>query len=215
MEAIGDAIEQSAGLIAVISQKYVKSTYCNDEMVMAKSSGLQIFPLLFRDMTFEALPSRMKYMLVRVRGIPLTILLWVLFLVQAAINCIPFPERKSDQQCMKKLLRNMQSIFDVLPAKSSMRHMGHSKPAKSAADELAELPMAVPELPTSVASRSAVVSVLRSHVLAEGTNKRVLAHGQGGVGESFCKPQAYMNDLIVLFQTSFRQDNVGCHHLEG
>ena len=64
MEAIGDAIEQSAGLIAVISQKYVKSTYCNDEMVMAKSSGLQIFPLLFRDMTFEALPSRMKYMLV-------------------------------------------------------------------------------------------------------------------------------------------------------
>ena len=81
----------------------------------------------------------------------------------------------------------MQSIFDVLPAKSSMRHMAHSNQAKSAADELAELPMAVPELPTTVVPRNKVTSVLRSHMLADGTDKKVLAHGQGGVGESFCK----------------------------
>ena len=67
-----------------------------------------------------------------------------------------------------------------------------SKPAKSAADELAELPMAVPELPTTVVHRNKVTSVLRSHVLADGTNKRVLAHGQGGVGESFCKPRTLL-----------------------
>ena len=87
MEAIGDAIEQSAGLIAVISQKYVKSTYCNDEMVMAKSSGLQIFPLLFRDMTFEALPSRMKYMLVRLMRFSLNLFLYKqLFLVHRRLS---------------------------------------------------------------------------------------------------------------------------------
>ena len=44
-------------------------------MVMAKSSGLQIFPLLFRDMTFEALPSSLKYMLVR--GVFLTVVLLI------------------------------------------------------------------------------------------------------------------------------------------
>ena len=77
-----------------------------------------------------------------------------------------------------------------------------SKPAKSATDELAKLPMAVPELPTSVASRSEVTSVLRSHVLADGTNKRILAHGQGGVGESFCKAHACQVIIIYCPNTS-------------
>ena len=88
---------------------------------------------------------------------------------------------------MKKLLRNMQSIFNnAIPAKQQMRH-GHSKAAKSAGDELAEIPMAVPELPENAVSRNEVTSVLRSHVLADGTNKRIMAYGQGGVGESFCE----------------------------
>ena len=78
-----------------------------------------------------------------------------------------------------------------------------SKPAKSAADELAELPMAVPELPTTVVPRNNVTLVLRGHVLADGTNKRVLAHGQGGVGESSYKSNntiALSNDVIQARQ---------------
>ena len=70
-----------------------------------------------------------------------------------------------------------------------------SKPVKFAADELAELPMAVPELPTTVVPRNKVTSVLRGHVLADGTNMRVLAHGQGGVGESLTT--THLNVIIV------------------
>ena len=68
------AIKESDGLIAVISEKYMHSTYCNNgilmrtavcnssselfaEMVMAQSSGLQLFPILFRETTFESLPE--------------------------------------------------------------------------------------------------------------------------------------------------------------
>ena len=109
-------------------------------------------------------------------------------ILQAATNCIPFPEPKRDEACMAKLLENMESIFHVqgMPAKQQMRHGKGASNAAEEANKLAELPMAVPELPTSVASRHEVTSVFRSHVLADGT-KRLLAHGQGGVGESFYK----------------------------
>ena len=88
---------------------------------------------------------------------------------------------------MVRLLENMKSVFrdKGMPIKHQMRHGKGDANHAEKADQLAELPMAVPELPTSVASRHEVVSVLRSHVLADGANKRLLAHGQGGVGESF------------------------------
>ena len=90
---------------------------------------------------------------------------------------------------MAKLLTNMQSIFHVQgkPVKHQMRHTTKDRSEAGSADLLAKLPMAVPELPMSVASRNEVTSVLRSHVLADGTNKRIMAYGQGGVGESFCE----------------------------
>ena len=108
--------------------------------------------------------------------------------LQAATNCIPFDEPKRDQAGMNKLLANMQSIFHAegKPIKQQMRHKDRSDEAETV-DLLAELPMAVPKLPMSVVSRNAVTSVLRGHVLAHGTNKRILAFGQGGVGK--CESQ--------------------------
>ena len=34
------------------------------ELVMAKSAGLQLFPILFRGTTFESMPDGLQYMLV-------------------------------------------------------------------------------------------------------------------------------------------------------
>ena len=36
MAAIGDAIKESAGIIALIDKRYPKSTYCENELVMAQ-----------------------------------------------------------------------------------------------------------------------------------------------------------------------------------
>ena len=106
---------------------------------------------------------------------------------------------------MEKLLANMQSIFQKRgkPIKKQMRHGKGDRNEAKMANQLAELPMAVPELPTSVASRSEVTSVLRSHVLADGTYKRISAFGQGGVGESSYKSNntiALSNDVIQARQ---------------
>ena len=135
-------------------------------------------------------------------------------ILEAATNCIPFPEPKQDQAGMAKLLVNMQSIFDVMPGKPQMRHATKSTNGAETANQLAKLPMAVPELPTSVASRSEVTSVLRGHVLADGMNKRILAFGQGGVGESFL--QTVHTNVINLFfrQLISRKDYVVCHFAE-
>ena len=46
-DAIGAAIDSCAAIVCVIDPKYVKSTFCLDELSMAKSNGLSIFPLIF------------------------------------------------------------------------------------------------------------------------------------------------------------------------
>lgn len=46
-EAIGAAIDSCAAIVCVLDPKYVTSTFCLDELAMAKSNGLSIFPLIF------------------------------------------------------------------------------------------------------------------------------------------------------------------------
>ena len=77
MSAIGSAIKASRGLVAVIDEKFCGSTYCNNELAMAQGCGLQLFPIFFRGMEFDALPDGLHYML-------------------ASINVIPFPAEASD-----------------------------------------------------------------------------------------------------------------------
>ena len=88
---------------------------------MAKSAGLQLFPILFRGTTFESMPDGLQYMLVNCCvGKFLIYSIFSRFvlmayafgtILQAATNCIPFLEPKRDQAGMDKLLANMQSIF--------------------------------------------------------------------------------------------------------
>ena len=109
---------------------------------------------------------------------------------------------------MDKLLANMESIFrsQGRPVKHSMRHTKDRRDEAETIDLLADLPMEVPKLPMSVVSRNAVTSVLRGHVLARGTNKRIMAFGQGGVGESFLRIAnttvivSFDNDVISFIQ---------------
>ena len=86
-----------------------------------------------------------------------------------------------DAQNLSSLYLAMRGIFKLQPPKQiPMRHAGRTQ--TSVADDLAPLPLAVPELPEAVISRDKVVDSLRSEILNSKRNNRVLAHGQGGVG---------------------------------
>ena len=91
---------------------------------------------------------------------------------------------------MAKLLANMQSIFDVKPIKQEMRHgKGEKKPA----NQLAEIPMVVPELPAQVVRRPEVIAKICNHLLnfapkSPSTSIKkteIAAHGEGGIGEYY------------------------------
>ena len=110
MSAIGVAIKASQGIIAIIDKKFCGSTYCNDELAMAKGCGLQLFPILFRGMRFDALPAGLHYML-------------------ASINVIPFPDEESDQACLERLLHQMRNQFGAASAPSHMRSASSKRAA--------------------------------------------------------------------------------------
>jgi hypothetical protein len=56
-KAIGDAILNCDAIVCVIDDKYKVSTFCKDELSLAKSEGKQIFPILFRDSSFKDMPA--------------------------------------------------------------------------------------------------------------------------------------------------------------
>jgi hypothetical protein len=94
-DAIGEAIEASSAVVAVIDAKFAKSTYCFNELVMAQGRKCQIFPIMFREMTFDDFPSELTYML-------------------ASTNCIPFPDEASDEDRIAKMIGQMQSSMATL-----------------------------------------------------------------------------------------------------
>ena len=160
---------------------------------MAQGTGLQIFPILYRTMTFDKLPSGLKYML-------------------ASTNCINFDRRETDDHSMVQLLADVQTTFSMQPVKQQMRHS--SKPAAEA-DQPAEIPLAAPELPPHVVERPEIMEMLRSHLLppaaqtgqeVSNRSRRVTAHGQGGVGKVSCdKPHDHYSSLMMLFIAILRQ----------
>ena len=103
MSAIGDAIMASQGMVAIIDEKFCGSTYCNNELAMAQGNGLQLFPILFRGMSFDAMPNGLKYML-------------------ASINVIPFPDAASDAAGMVKMHDHVCSMLKVAPRTGPRRH---------------------------------------------------------------------------------------------
>jgi hypothetical protein len=183
MNAIGEAIKAADGIVAVINEKFCGSVYCNNEMAMAQGNGLQMFPLLFRDLSFDKMPAGLQYML-------------------ASINCIPFPDEASDSSNLEKLLTQMKVIFGARSAdtqakpKTIMRHGmttdqattggtateaqaaapaaadtdGEAQHGASAAagtdnEVLALVPVTVPELPDVMCERPEMLNELRGHLL--------------------------------------------------
>ena len=77
----------------------------------------------------------------------------------------------------------MRSIFRIQPKKHQMRHANHNpRPA----DELAEIPLAVPELPVQLIQRSEiseqVLNLLKTGAKSGGKKNEVHLVGQGGAG---------------------------------
>jgi hypothetical protein len=188
------------GIVAVINEKFCGSVYCNNEMAMAQGNGLQMFPLLFRDLQFAKMPAGLQYML-------------------ASINCIPFPDEASDSANLEKLGGQMKAMFDDNETKSKaiMRHGTATEQDEGTGDAvvkgaaegdapsaasttviegLALVPVTVPELPDVMCERPEMLNELRGHLLGfmssgavsvssvKAKKSKVATHGQGGVGKT-------------------------------
>ena len=105
----------------------------------------------------------------------------------ASINCISFTEPATDQQCLVQLLADVETLYShkTRPAKQQMRHTSEQKDPH---DELAKIPLAVPELPSQVCERPTVISAICDQLLSGESmtmrSRKVAAHGQGGCGET-------------------------------
>ena len=77
--ATGNAIKACDGLVAIINPVFVESPFCNNEVAMAQGNGLQLFPILFRGMRVELLPTGLRQLL-------------------GSTTCIPFAHPKTDAQ---------------------------------------------------------------------------------------------------------------------
>ena len=51
--AIGSGLHHCKGLIAVITNKYIESNYCPNELYVAHSDGKHIFPVIFEDVDLK------------------------------------------------------------------------------------------------------------------------------------------------------------------
>eukprot|EP00937_MAST-01D_sp_MAST-1D-sp2_P004134 g4134.t1 len=216
MHAIGSAIQASQGVVAVINRKFCGSTYCNNELAMAQGNGLQLFPILFRDTTFDAMPAGLQYML-------------------ATTNVIMFPDEASDMENLAKMLDHIHTILRPPPPSKGPRRHGSAPsdagaagagagagadagldPGGNAVSPLALIPATVPEPPDVVCERNDVMlkmlgdllgfmgtgSVSLSSVKKQsvGTGagpgkSKLSSHGQGGAGKTT------MAAMVVRHQT--------------
>ena len=60
-------------MVCMVDEKYARSKYCVNELTMAQSCDLQLYPILLGSMAFAALPPGLRY------GLSTT-------------NCVPFPQ---------------------------------------------------------------------------------------------------------------------------
>ena len=197
MNAIGEAIRCSHGIVAVIDQKFCGSTYCNNELAMAQGCGCRILPIIFRDMTFDKMPPGLQYML-------------------ASINCFTFPDKTTDEIVLPSLIEGVHNSLAAVGKRPNMRHGAPSKPSKetalpaadapveqqtqaqpveqaSAPFELAPVPMAVPELPNEVLERTEMINTMLTQLLGfmgtgsvslSSVKQKLSSHGQGGAGKT-------------------------------
>ena len=98
-------------------------------------------------------------------------------MLQASINCIPFPDPGSDQSNLKRLHANLETVFDMKPAKQLMRHDGNTHAKDADADELAKIPLAVPQLPAHCVVRPEILAAISGHLLnGDAKDNRVTAY---------------------------------------
>jgi len=108
MSAIGSAIMDASGMVAVIDQKFCGSTYCNNELAMGQGQGLHLFPILFRSLRFDAMPHGLQYML-------------------ATTNVVPFPEPASDEAGLQKLTAQMRTTLVTDIAQPTIAALGREE----------------------------------------------------------------------------------------
>eukprot|EP00937_MAST-01D_sp_MAST-1D-sp2_P003250 g3250.t1 len=196
MHAIGEAIHHSDALVAVIDQKFCRSTYCNNELALAQGSGCRLLPCIFRDMSFDAMPHGLKYML-------------------ASINCVTFPDPSTDEEVCASLLDGAHAVLASTGRRPSMRHEVPATPSAEvqlaphagAGEKLAPVPSTVPEPPDVVCEREDVLLLTISNLLGfMGTGavslssvkkkSKLSSHGQGGAGKTTLAAMLVRSDMV-------------------
>ena len=123
---------------------------------------------------------------------------------------------------MAKLLTNMENIFreNGKPVKQQMRHGKGDSNAAETANQLAEIPMAVPELPVQVVGRPEILAKVTNHLLNFAPKSpttsikktEIAAHGEGGIGEYYCvqaplKSTLYEMSLLFFLRANDREND--------
>ena len=142
---------------------------------MAQGNGLQLFPILFRGMRVELLPTGLRQLL-------------------SSTTCIPFAHPKTDAQSMIRMKQHMRGAFEASTGVVEASSLTEAK-----------VPTTVPELPDVMSERPEMLTELRGHLLGLETGKislssvkksKLSTHGQGGVGKT-TMAAAIVNDPVV------------------
>ena len=172
--AIGEAIQASDGIVAIIDNKYATSVYCTNELAMGQSNMLVLFPLLFRDMTFDQLPAGMQYQL-------------------ASVNCVPFPGARSDSARTNLLLEHIAAAFEGKQMHTARNAVSFDELRhRTWLKQSALLAAATAEADTAKAARSAAAASFAGAAAAASSAAQVgmsvLLRGSGAryAGGSFC-----------------------------
>lgn len=158
-------------MVCVIDSKYARSTYCINELIMAQSCGLQLFPVLLGDMRFDRLPPGLRYGL-------------------AATNVIPFPNDRAKPNAMQAstLVAAMARVHASEPGPNTAPAGGAGGGPALPAAELAPVPPTAPALPVGLSPRGDVHrQLVESLTAAPGPDacpRVTLVHGMGGIGKT-------------------------------
>jgi hypothetical protein len=175
----GHAIKECDGLVAIINETFSKSTFCNNEVAMAEGNGLEIFPIIYRKMSFSAMPDRLQYMLA------------------ANLNYVPFPDAESDAASMAKMLARLQAVFQDGDKSEADAMAAVPSTVPELPDVLSERAEMVSDMLARLLGFLASNKVSLSSVKGKSTSTtKVAAHGQGGVGKT-TMAAALVNDTMT------------------
>ena len=105
MDVIGDAIEECEVIVAILNEKYASSSFCKDELFLAKAKGKKIMPVILPGYRFSDLPNGLQYTL-------------------AGTNCVTFKQGAEDTEMMTQVVAALHLLVSDDSDRESLAAIG-------------------------------------------------------------------------------------------